>query len=114
MERKIIETVKLAEKIVDEKDTQAAAESLEYFKRWLAYFQHERLVHLIVTSAFGIITVICIITAYIAFSLRICLLSAVFLIMCAAYIRHYYILENKTQRLYELIDRLYELDVKKV
>ena len=79
-------------------------EDLEELKLKITYFQHERLIHLLVTIAFAIFTVI---------FLCLCMISYVFLIPFASfiiflifYILHYFFLENHVQYLYRLYDEM--------
>lgn len=68
--------------------------------------QHERLIHLIVTITFAILTMLSIILTFIAASVFVMILCALFIILLIPYIRHYYILENGVQRLYGYYDFL--------
>lgn len=116
MRLKIKSCIAAIELLLESGDTAAIKASLAFYKKWLAYFQHERLIHLIVTAFFSLIAVIC--TLYTMFAatisgifnvdlnLFIYALDMFFIIMSAAYIRHYYILENGVQRIYDLIDLL--------
>jgi hypothetical protein len=81
---------------------------LDDIKRSLEYFQHERIIHLIVTVFTGLCEMISIIILllapnYASFALTV-LLGALFIF----YIIHYYVLENGVQKLYELIDSLHK------
>lgn len=70
-----------------------------------SFFQHERLIHLIVTHIFATISIVTMaamlyfntIALFILFVLELCLLFP--------YIVHYYHLENGTQTLYTFYDR---------
>ncbi len=68
----------------------------------IGFYQHERLIHLIVTMTFAIMTVISFFMLVTAYSLPVLLLSCLFLILVSPYIAHYYFLENSTQKLYRL------------
>jgi hypothetical protein len=73
------------------------------------FFQHERLIHLLVTLFFALLMVIFL--GLIIWS-KIWLLSAAFgliFIMLIFYFVHYYRLENGTQKLYTLYDRINEI-----
>lgn len=72
----------------------------------ISFFQHERLIHLLVTLAFAIITIACMIASLFAQSLPLFILIALLLILLIPYIRHYYILENGVQRLYKYYDEI--------
>ena len=72
----------------------------------IAFFQHERLIHLIVTVTFAILTLMGVI-AYIMTSMLLLLaLTFLFIILLIPYIRHYYILENGVQKLYTYYDSI--------
>lgn len=68
----------------------------------IGFYQHERLIHLIVTMTFAIMTVISFFMLVTAYSLASLLLSLLFLGLVIPYIYHYYFLENSTQKLYRL------------
>ena len=79
---------------------------LSYMHRWLLYFQHERLIHLIVTVLFAVCD-------FMAFGLFVLtekwnLLPLLLLVtvLLVPYIFHYFYLENGVQRLYTLIDEM--------
>jgi len=76
----------------------------------IKFFQHERLIHLIVTMTTSILTVMTICALYVKgeASIPIILLLLLFLGLTAAYIAHYYRLENGVQELYEYYHRLTE------
>lgn len=74
----------------------------------IQFFQHERLVHLIVTVTFAILTLLSILGCLLAPQPPMFVLVALLLVLLAPYIRHYYILENGVQKLYVCYDRLAE------
>jgi len=79
--------------------------SEEFLKEMLIrikFYQHERLVHLIVTMTFAIMTMIAFFILMTAYSLPALLLALLFLGLTIPYIYHYYFLENSTQKLYKL------------
>ena len=75
----------------------------------IGFFQHERLVHLIVTVTFALLEMLAIILSVIADSLFSLLLPIVILILLIPYIRHYYILENEVQKMYAQYDRMIQM-----
>lgn len=75
----------------------------------ISFFQHERLIHLIVTGIFAIMTLIIFLYALTYTSLMIIILTGLFLILLVPYIRHYYILENGVQYMYKQYDKLIEM-----
>lgn len=75
-------------------------------------FQHERLIHLIVTVLFAILAVISILASLLIQEWAVLLLCLMFFVLLIPYIRHYYILENGVQKLYEYYDQIYAADEK--
>ena len=70
------------------------------------YFQHERLIHLIVTMT---VSMILIFVFYIFFSLQNTLFGILFLLLLvldSAYLIHYFRLENGVQKLWEIEQRI--------
>lgn len=72
----------------------------------VGFFQHERLIHLIVTVTFALLEMLAIVLSVISDSLFTLLLPIVILILLIPYIRHYYILENEVQKMYVQYDRM--------
>lgn len=72
----------------------------------IGFFQHERLIHLIVTVTFAILAFGTLIFNFLNENLLSYLLLALLLILLIPYIRHYYILENGVQKLYRYYDKL--------
>lgn len=75
----------------------------------VGFFQHERLIHLIVTVTFALLEMLAIVLSVISNSLFTLLLPIVILILLIPYIRHYYILENEVQKMYGQYDRMRRL-----
>ncbi|MDO4796453.1 MAG: hypothetical protein Q4A01_00360 [Coriobacteriales bacterium] len=71
-----------------------------------SFFQHERLVHLLVTLAFALMELASALVALCTQNLVSALLMLMFLVLLAPYLVHYYYLENETQRLYAQYDRI--------
>lgn len=74
----------------------------------ISWMQHERLVHLFVTLAFGIGLLITMAMAQAAPGIWICLLAGLLLLLFVPYVSHYYFLENTVQRWYRLADEIDE------
>jgi Flp pilus assembly protein TadB len=72
----------------------------------IAFFQHERFIHLIVTVTFALLEVLALLIAMICPGISAFCLVLIILVLLIPYIRHYYILENETQKMYEQYDRL--------
>lgn len=74
----------------------------------IGFFQHERLIHLIVTVTFALLEMMSICMTLVSFSLFLGLLTLLLLVLLIPYIRHYYILENEVQKMYGQYDRMLE------
>ncbi len=72
----------------------------------IGFFQHERLIHLIVTVLFAILEVMSLLGSLVIQQLVVLILALMLLVLLVPYIRHYYILENGVQKLYEYYDRI--------
>ncbi len=75
----------------------------------IGFFQHERLIHLIVTVLFALMTILVFLLAVTSFSLWTGVLLLLLLGLLIPYIKHYWLLENGTQKLYQYYDRLEDL-----
>lgn len=75
----------------------------------IAFFQHERLIHLIVTVLFAILEFLALFMCMMVPSIGTMLLTFAVLMLLVPYIRHYYLLENEVQRMYTQYDRLQAL-----
>ncbi len=72
----------------------------------IEFFMHERLIHLIVTVLFAVLTVAAILYAVAAPSIGMLLLIVALLCLLVPYIMHYYLLENGVQEMYRQYDEL--------
>ena len=75
----------------------------------ISFFQHERMIHLIVTALFALMTILVFILAVTDFAPWTGVLLLLLLLLLIPYIKHYYLLENGTQKLYQYYDKLEEL-----
>ena len=72
----------------------------------ISFFQHERLIHLLVTLAFALIEIACVVAAVVVPQPLTAVLMLLVLVLLVPYIVHYYFLENETQKLYAQYDAL--------
>lgn len=72
----------------------------ELLKR-IEFYQHERLIHLIVTMSFAIFFLMSLGMYFLNPQFGLVLLSVLLLVMTAAYIKHYWFLENSVQKMYK-------------
>jgi hypothetical protein len=86
------------------------AEQLLSVRTHIAFFQHERLVHELVMILFALLTVGSFLFLVACPDFAVLILAVLFLGLLVPYIRHYYGLENGVQRLYDLYDRLEQID----
>ena len=77
-------------------------EFLTMFLTRIKFYQHERLIHLIVTMTFAIMTVLSVFMLVLGAETAGVLLSILFLCLTVPYVAHYYFLENSVQALYKL------------
>jgi hypothetical protein len=85
-------------------------ELLQRHERVLAAMQHERIVHLLVTLAFGLFLLMTMIGAFLKPHVLLLLLGGMFLLLLFPYIFHYYFLENCVQRWYRLTEQIGKMD----
>ena len=78
----------------------------------VGFFQHERLIHLIVTVIFALFAVLSVGMAFLLMAFGTegagswLLVVAAFLVLLVPYVRHYYILENEVQKMYRQYDEI--------
>ncbi len=63
-------------------------------------YQHERLIHLLVTLAFALLFMISLAITLLKGTVGLFILTVLFLVLLVPYIKHYYFLENSVQKLY--------------
>ncbi|MCR5074312.1 MAG: hypothetical protein K6A79_00695 [Ruminococcus sp.] len=72
----------------------------------IAFMQHERIVHFLVTMMFAIILTILISTLLFTQNLAVLALVTIMVVLIAFYIKHYYFLENTVQKMYKVYDEM--------
>ena len=72
----------------------------------ISFWQHERLIHLLVTILFAILTMSVFMVLLFYRELSMLILLVALLCLMIPYIRHYYILENGVQTLYTFYEEL--------
>lgn len=83
-------------------------ELLDYHDKQIAWMQHERLVHLVTMLFVCLFFFLSFGVTMTYLTLPYILLTALLLILSAAYILHYYRLENSIQRWYVLSNKIRE------
>lgn len=82
-------------------------EMLSEFETKIEYFQHERLIHLMVTLAFAaflLFEIFCLFILPVDFLVAGVLLVLIFFGLTVGYVMHYYFLENSVQKMYHMRD----------
>lgn len=72
----------------------------------IAFFAHERQVHLIVMALFALATVITVLYLNFTGSMAILALTFALFVLLVPYVMHYYLLENSVQRMYDQYDAM--------
>ncbi|MBQ8132818.1 MAG: hypothetical protein IJ192_00145 [Clostridia bacterium] len=74
--------------------------------REIQFWQHERLIHLLVTMLFALLTMSVLLVMVFQASIALLVLFFMLLVLLVPYIRHYYILENGVQTLYVIYEEV--------
>ena len=107
MEKRILNYRKFIDELLTRDDLDWEAVIREHLIQ-IYFFQHERLIHLIVTITFAILEVVVIGLCVVSFTIGVGLLAIALLVLLIPYIRHYYILENEVQKMYWQYDKMVE------
>lgn len=111
-------TDKLAQKISHCRGLLSRADSIESLsnaqldqeisslREWIGFFQHERLIHLLVLILVALLTFASFCLLLVTQFLPVIAVFVLFLVLLVPYIFHYYKLENGVQQLYDLYERL--------
>lgn len=110
MEKRILAYRKRIDELL-KKEEADWAKILEEHLTQIAFFQHERLVHLIVTVLFAVLEIMSILGTVILAAMEkgniaLSIMTILLLVLLVPYIRHYYILENEVQKMYVQYDEL--------
>lgn len=112
MEKRILAYRRYMDELLRKREAEGGMdeEEMEALKRehlvQLGFFQHERLIHLIVTVTFAVAELLSLMMTMLSEELFPIILTILVLILLLPYIRHYYILENEVQRMYAQYDRI--------
>ena len=113
MKKYVLQTMNAVRKYMDEEmknsPEEKTREVLLEFETKIAYFQHERLIHLMVTLAFAAFLLFEIFSLFMlpsAFLISGVLLVLIFFGLTIGYVAHYYFLENSVQKMYQMRDEI--------
>lgn len=104
----LIENEKNKEKPFDGDASKADSAIKEHLTQ-ISFFMHERLIHLIVTVLFALLTFIAFFYFMYSGNITIFILTMALMVLFIPYIRHYYILENNVQYMYEQYDKMVKM-----
>lgn len=105
MKERILNYVQETEKIIKNKE-KITKERLEYHLIQIQQFQHERLIHLIVTVSVGTFAILFLLFGLLAENIGLLIAFIGLLCLFIPYILHYYLLENNVQKMYYQYDQL--------
>lgn len=105
MEKRILNYRKYIDELLTRDDVDWETAKAQHLIQ-LSFFQHERLIHLIVTVLFALLEVITLCTSVIMFTPFLGILVVLILVLLIPYVRHYYILENEVQKMYWQYDEM--------
>ena len=113
MKKYVLQTMNAVRKYIDEEMKNAPSEKtsevLSEFEKKIEYFQHERLIHLLVTLAFAtwlLFEIYCLFVLPAEFLIAGILLVLIFFGLTIGYVTHYYFLENSVQKMYHMRDEI--------
>lgn len=105
MKTRITQYLKYIDELLQKEDVDWEKEKEKHLVQ-IAFFAHERLVHLIVMVLFALATVISILYLNFTGSISILLLVVSLFVLLVPYVMHYYLLENSVQKMYEQYDKM--------
>ena len=113
MKKRILAYMARMDAILIQNDTgESYGALLAEHEKQLAFFMHERLIHLLVTLTFALLAFGTFFMMYLSFSPQLLVLFVVLLMLLVPYIMHYYLLENGVQKMYKQYDSLRALALK--
>lgn len=99
MEKRILNYRKYIDRLLEE-GCDNWKEVLENHLIQIGFFQHERLIHLIVTVLFALMEIISMVATVATEYMGLIFPDVLLMVLLIPYIRHYYILENEVQKMY--------------
>ena len=103
------EYIKSIDELIASKKVNNIDETISEHLIKIGFYQHERLIHFLVTMLFTILSFGSIIYTINNISIGFVLLTVALLCLLVPYIFHYYFLENSVQHMYEQHDELMKI-----
>lgn len=113
MKRYMKDYINFIDSYIKEKNISDIDEIIETHLVKIKFFMHERLIHLLVTILFAIMTLMTLFVLLNNSSIELMILLVLFVCLLVPYIYHYYYLENSVQYMYREYDELRKLKLKK-
>ena len=105
MKKRVLAYLKYIDELLDKEAVDWDDEIKKHLIQ-IGFFAHERLIHLIVTVLFALMTIVTILYCNYTGSMIALLLTAALVVLLVPYIMHYYLLENSVQRMYVQYDEM--------
>ncbi len=107
MKNRILRYMEYVDNILEKNETELSYEEiLQEHMVQIQFFSHERLIHLLVTITFALLTFGTFFLLVLSFSPGLVCLFIALLVLLVPYIMHYYLLENGVQKMYQQYDGL--------
>ncbi len=107
MKKRILAYLDYIDKLLEENSTETDwDEEIKKHLVQIGFFAHERLVHLIVTVLFALMTIISMVYLNYTGKMVMFLLTLALLVLLVPYVMHYYLLENSVQKMYIQYDEM--------
>ena len=106
MTKAMAEHEKFIEERMEKLDAEGLARLFSYHEARMRDFQHERLIHLIVTSLVAVVTILMVLASIITHEWMLFIADFLLFPLLLAYLVHYRSLENGVQSLYTLTKQL--------
>ena len=103
------EYIESIDKLIESKKIDNIDEVISEHLLKIGFYQHERLIHFLVTMLFTILTFSCFLYTINNVSIAFILLTLILFCLEVPYIFHYYFLENSVQHMYLQHDKLVEI-----
>lgn len=110
MNQKLKNYLKEIDQIIVSENTKQLDEIIKNHLQQIHFYQHERLVHFLVTGLVTILAVLCLLCLTIQVNFGVFILFILLLILFIPYIFYYYSLENGVQKMYDQYWKLKALE----
>ncbi len=106
MKKRIVSYIKYIDDMLAESEERDWEKEAELHLTQIAFFSHERLVHLIVFVLVALCTVMTILAFVLSGEIMLLPLALLLFILLIPYCMHYYLLENSVQKMYDQYDAM--------